>query len=328
MAATELFDKRLLIISGKGGVGKSTLCAAFALSASRMGKNVLVVEMDEKERISRLFGTPEVGYEGAFVHPNIFVRNLLPMLAMDEFIEQRVTVKTIARQILGSAIYKYFVAAAPGLKEFVTLGKIMLLEDESNGQGNPKYDFIVVDAPATGHGVAFLRVPFAAMDVLRAGWVRKQADRIIQLLTDPAKTILNIVTLPEEMPVNETIEMCQSVEDLLRIQIGYIIINSVYPQVLKNRDTALYDTMKKRAETDGLKKLTAAERKYARAMIEGFETAVSRRELNEFYISKLRRKLEYDFMQIPFFFAKKFDLDLIEQVSDYMLESVKKGRKG
>jgi anion-transporting ArsA/GET3 family ATPase len=163
---------------------------------------------------------------------------------------------------------------------------------------------------------------------LRAGWVRKQADRIIQLLTDPAKTILNIVTLPEEMPVNETIEMCQSVEDLLRIQIGYIIINSVYPQVLKNRDTALYDTMKKRAETDGLKKLTAAERKYARAMIEGFETAVSRRELNEFYISKLRRKLEYDFMQIPFFFAKKFDLDLIEQVSDYMLESVKKGRKG
>ncbi len=328
MPATELFDKRLLIISGKGGVGKSTLCSAFALSASRMGKNVLVVEMDEKERISRLFGTPEVGYEGAFVHPNIFVRNLLPMLAMDEFVERRVTVKTVARQILGSQIYKYFVAAASGLKEFVTLGKIILLEDESNGQGNPKYDFIVVDAPATGHGVAFLRVPFAAVDVLRAGWVRKQADRIIKLLTDPAKTMLNIVTLPEEMPVNETIEMCESVEDLLRIQIGYIIINSVYPQVLKGRDTALYDTMKKRAEADGLKKLTVAERKYVRAMLEGFETAVSRRELNEFYISKLRRKLEYDFMQIPFFFAKKFDLDLIEQVSDYMLESVKKGRKG
>jgi len=146
-----MFDRRLLIISGKGGVGKSTLCSAFALSASRMGKRVLVIEMDEKERISRLFGTPEVGYEGAFVHPNIFVRNLLPMRVMDEFLETRVTVKTIARQILGSSIYKYFVAAAPGLKEFVTLGKIMLLEDEKEGRGKPKYDFIVIDAPATGH---------------------------------------------------------------------------------------------------------------------------------------------------------------------------------
>lgn len=328
MAAIELFDKRLLIISGKGGVGKSTLCSAFALSASRMGKRVLVIEMDEKERISRLFGTPEVGYEGAFVHPNIFVRNLLPMHAMDEFIEKRVTVKTIARQILGSPIYKYFVAAAPGLKEFVTLGKIMLLEEEKEGRGKPKYDFIVVDAPATGHGVAFLRVPFAAVDVLNVGWVKKQADRIIQILTDPAKTMINIVTLPEEMPVNETIEMCQSVQDLLRIPIGYIIINSVFPMVLKKRDTALYDLMKKRAQADGLKKLTRAERKYAHVMLESFETALRRRELSEFYISKLRRKLKYDFMQIPFFFAKTFDLDLIEQVSDHMMEAVAKGRKG
>ncbi len=323
-----MFDRRLLIISGKGGVGKSTLCSAFALSASRMGKRVLVIEMDEKERISRLFGTPEVGYEGAFVHPNIFVRNLLPMRVMDEFLETRVTVKAIARQILGSSIYKYFVAAAPGLKEFVTLGKIMLLEDEKEGRDKPKYDFIVIDAPATGHGVAFLRVPFAAADVMNVGWVRKQADRIIDLITDPARTMLNIVTLPEEMPVNETIEMCQSVQDLLRIPIGYIIVNSVFPQVLKKRDAALYDAMKKKAQVDGLKELTVAERKYVRVMLESFETSVRRRELNEFYISKLKRKLKYDFMQIPFFFTKTFDLDLIEHVSDHMLKSMARRRKG
>ncbi len=328
MAAAEIFEKRLLIISGKGGVGKSTVCSALALSASRMGKRVLVIEMDEKERISRLFGTPEVGYDGAFVHPNIFVRNFLPMSVMDEFIEARAPVKAIARQILDSPIYRYFVAAAPGLKEFVTLGKIMMLEDEKERRGKPKYDLIVVDAPATGHGVAFLRVPFAAADVLKVGWVNKQADRIIKLITDPARTTINIVTLPEEMPVNETIEMCQSVRDLLRIPIGYIIINSVFPQVLKKRDAATYETMKKRAQSDGMKKLTRAERKYAQAMLDSFESAVRRRELNEFYISKLKRKLEYDFMQIPFFSTKKFDLDLIEQVSDHMLETVKKGRKG
>ena len=327
MASTDIFDKRLLIVSGKGGVGKSTLCSAFALSASRVGKRVLVVEMEEKERISRLFGTPEVGYDGAFVHPNIFVRNLLPQLAMDEFVRSQVAVKAIARQILGSPIYKYFVSAAPGLKEFVTLGKIMMLEEEKDRRGRPKYDVIIVDAPATGHGVAFLRVPFATVDVLNVGWVKKQADRIIDLLTDPARTSLNIVTLPEEMPVNETIEMCQSVRELLHIPIGHIIINSVFPEVLRQRDAALFETMKARAQSSGMKKLTKAEQKYAAVMLECFETAMRRRELNEFYISKLRRRLKYDFMQIPFVFSKKFDLELIEHVSDHMLGTLKKERR-
>ena len=328
MASTDIFNKRLLIVSGKGGVGKSTLCSAFALSVSRLGKRVLVVEMDERERISRLFGTPEVGYDGAFVHPNIFVRNLLPQFAMDEFIQSQVSVKVVARQILGSPIYKYFVSAAPGLKEFVTLGKIMMLEEEKERSGKPKYDVIIVDAPATGHGVAFLRVPFAAVDVLNVGWVKKQADRVIDLLTDPARTALNIVTLPEEMPVNETIEMCQSVRELLNIPIGRIIINSVYPQVLRKRDTALFETMKGRVQSSGMKKLPKAEQKYAGALFECFETAMRRRELNEFYISKLRRRLKYDFMEVPFIFSKKFDLELIEHLSDHMLGTIKKERRG
>jgi anion-transporting ArsA/GET3 family ATPase len=328
MAPTDAFDKRLLLFSGKGGVGKSTLCSAFALSASRLGKRVLIIEMGEKERISRLFGTPEVGYDGAFVHPNIFVRNLLPQLAMDEFVRSQVTVKAVARQILGSPIYKYFVSAAPGLKEFATLGKIMLLEEEKDRRGAPKYDVIIVDAPATGHGVAFLRVPFAAVDVLKGGWVKKQADRIIDLLTDPARTSLNIVTLPEEMPVNETIEMCQSVRELLNIPIGQIIINSVYPQILRKRDAPLFETMKKRAQSSGMKKLTKAEQEYAEVMLECFETAMRRRELNEYYISKLRRRLKYDFMQVPFVFSKKFDLELIEHLSDHMLGTLEKERRG
>jgi anion-transporting ArsA/GET3 family ATPase len=316
----DIFEKRLLIISGKGGVGKSTICSALALGASRMDKRVLVIEMDERERISRLFGSAPVGYEGAFVHPNIFARNLLPMSAMNDFVETQVSVKRIAKQILGSPIYRYFVAAAPGLKEFVTLGRIMTLEQETDEDGEPRYDIIIVDAPATGHGVAFLRVPFAATDVLKAGWIRKQADDIIRLITDPEKTMLNIVTLPEEMPVNETMELCEDVEGLLGIPIGYIIINSVFPQVLKKRDATLAETMKKQMRSDGAVKLTKAERKCVDAMFECFEAAARRRELNEFYISRLKRKLKYDYMQVPFVFTPTFDIDLIEEVSAYMMQ--------
>ncbi|UCD56516.1 MAG: AAA family ATPase [Candidatus Hydrogenedentota bacterium] len=323
----EIFEKRLLIISGKGGVGKSTICAALALAASRLGKHALVVEMDEKERISRLFGSPEVGYEGAFVYPNIYVRNLQPMRAMDDFVEVQVKARKLAQRILGSPIYRYFVAAAPGLKEFVTLGKIMLLENEKERNGKAKYDIIIVDAPASGHGVAFLRVPFAAADTVKVGWVRKQADRIIELITDPAKTMLNIVTLPEEMPVNETVETCLSVRQLLEIPIGYIIINSVFPQVLKRRDMPLVNTMKRRTENNGLRRLTRAERRIVHVMFECFETAMRRRELNEFYIRKLKRMLDYNFIQVPFIFTKSFDINLIEQVSDHMTEVLEKERR-
>jgi len=255
----KIFEKRLLLISGKGGVGKSTICASFALAASRLGKKALVVEMDEKERVARLFGYSDVGYDGTTVYPNVSIRNLRPDLVMDEFVQVQVKPRAVAKQILGSQIYKYFAAAAPGLKEFVTLGKVMLLEEETDRRGKPAYDLIVVDAPATGHGVAFLRVPFAAADTIKAGWVRKQADRIIDLITDPERTALNIVTLPEEMPVNETVEMCQSVDRLLNIPIGYIIINSVFPEVLKKKNVGLLDTMKKRVAGNGAKKLSAKE---------------------------------------------------------------------
>jgi anion-transporting ArsA/GET3 family ATPase len=327
MTKPEIFEKRLLIISGKGGVGKSTICAALALGAARLGKSVLVIEMDNKERISRLFGSPEVGYEGACVQPNIHIRNLLPMLVMDEFVATQIKSKTIAKQIVGSQIYRYFVAAAPGLKEFVTLGKIALLADEKGRGGKPKYDVIILDAPASGHGVAFLRVPFAAVETVKVGWVKKQADHIIGLITDASRTMLNIVTLPEEMPVNETMEMCERVEDLLEIPIGYIIINSVYPQVLKKQNIPVFDLMKRRAETDGAKKFTRTEQKVMNVMFECHDAVTRRRELNEFYIAKLKRKLPYDFIRLPFIFTKSFDINLIQQVSDHMMKALQKGRQ-
>jgi len=322
--ALDIFERRLLIISGKGGVGKSTVCAALALAAARAGKQVLLIEMDERERISRLFGVPEVGYEGASVHRNIHLRNLQPMQVMDEFVAQQVSVKRIARQMVESQIYRYFVAAAPGLKEFVTLGKVMMLEAQKERNGKAKHDLIILDAPATGHGVAFLRVPFAAAETVKMGWIRKQADKIIDLITDPARTLLNIVTLPEEMPVNETVEMCQSVRELLGIPIGYIIINSVFPRVLGKRETALFNTMKERVEGNGLKKLTRTERRIAEIAFDCFETAQRRRELTEFYVSKLKRTLDYDFIQIPFIFSKSFDINLLEQVSTHMTEALEK----
>lgn len=321
---TNVFDKRLLLISGKGGVGKSTICASMALAASRLGKRVLIVEMDEKERIARLFGYSDVGYKGTTVHPNITIRNLRPALAMDDFVEVQVKPKAVAKQILNSHIYQYFAAAAPGLKEFVTLGKVMLLEEEKGRGGRPVYDLIVVDAPATGHGVAFLRVPFAAVETVKMGWVRKQADRIIDLITDPERTLLNIVTLPEEMPVNETVEMCQKVEQLLGIPIGYIIVNSVFPQVLKKKNAGVFDAMKQRAAKNGLKKLSREERELAEKMFACYEAAKRRRQLNDFYITKLKRMLKYDFMCVPFVFAKSFDLALVEEVSGHLLRELKK----
>lgn len=323
-AMISAFEKRLLLISGKGGVGKSTICAAFALTAARLGKKVLVVEIDEKERIARLFGRLGVGYEGAEIHPNIFLRNLLPNRVLDEFVEVQVKPKMVAKQILSSQIYQYFAAAAPGLKEFVTLGKVMLLEQETDRRGKPVYDLIILDAPATGHGVQFLRVPFAAADTVKVGWVRKQAERIMDLITDPDRTSLNIVTLPEEMPVNETVDLCQNVDRMLGIPIGYIIINSIFPQVLKKKNLKTFDTMRQRLENNSAKKLSRQERELADLLFSCYEAANRRRQLNDFYIARLKRMLKYQYIRIPFVFASNFDFAFVEKVSGHLLRALSK----
>lgn len=226
MAGPSLLDKRLLVVTGKGGVGKSTVSAALALLAARQGKRVLVCEVNARERVAPLFGAPPTGSEIREAAPGISTVNVNPHDSMREYGIMVLRFRTIYEAVFENRVVRFFLRVVPSLAELVMLGKI-LYEARVEDRGRPRWDLVVLDAPATGHAVQLLRVPAALLDTVPAGPLRRDAEWMRDLLVDPVRTALSIVTLPEEMPVNEAIDLDAQVRGVLGIPRGALIINAM-----------------------------------------------------------------------------------------------------
>jgi len=229
VAGPSLLDRRLLLVTGKGGVGKSTVSAALALLAARAGKRVLVCEVNAQERIAPLLGAPPAGPVIREALPGLSTVNVTPQESMREYGLMVLKFRTIYDAVFENRVVRYFLKAIPSLAELVMLGKI-LHEARAEERGRPRWDLVVVDAPATGHAVQLFRVPAVLMDTVPAGPLRRDAEWMRDLLLDPAQTALSIVTLPEEMPVNESIELDAQVREVLGIPRGVLFVNAL-PEV-------------------------------------------------------------------------------------------------
>jgi anion-transporting ArsA/GET3 family ATPase len=221
-----LLDRRLLVVTGKGGVGKSTVAAALALLAAREGKRVLVCEVNAQERVAPLLGAPLAGDAIAEALPHVFTVNVTPARAMREYGIQVLRFRAIYEAVFENRLVRYFLKAIPSLAELVMLGKILHEARRVEG-GRPSWDLVIVDAPATGHAVQLLRVPSALLETVPGGPLRKDAQWMHDLLVDPARTALAIVTLPEEMPVNEAIELDAQVRSVLGIARAALFVNAM-----------------------------------------------------------------------------------------------------
>jgi anion-transporting ArsA/GET3 family ATPase len=221
-----LLDRRLVIVTGKGGVGKSTVSAALALVAARAGKRVLVCEVNAQERIAPLLGAPPSGAATREVLPGLFTVNVTPADAMREYGLLVLKFRTIYDAVFENRLVRYFLRVVPSLAELVMLGKI-LHEAKAEERGRPRWDLVVVDAPATGHAVQLLRVPAALVETIPGGPLRHDAEWMQALLVDPVRTSLAIVTLPEEMPVNEAVELDAQVRSVLGIHRGALFVNAM-----------------------------------------------------------------------------------------------------
>lgn len=217
-----------MIVTGKGGVGKSTVSAALALLAARAGKRVLVCEVNAQERIAPLLGAPPSGGAVRQVLPGISTVDVTPHDAMREYGLLVLRFRTIYDAVFENRLVRYFVRMVPSLAELVMLGKI-LHEAKAEERGRPRWDLVIVDAPATGHAVQLLRVPSALVDTVPGGPLRHDAEWMEALLLDPARTTLAIVTLPEEMPVNEAIDLDAQVRSVLGIHRGALFVNAMPP---------------------------------------------------------------------------------------------------
>jgi anion-transporting ArsA/GET3 family ATPase len=308
-----LFDKRFVINTGKGGVGKSTLTAGMALAAVRRGKRVLVIELNTKERVSRLFGVNEVGSEIGRIYDNLWAVNITPDAAMKEYVLMKLKVEMIYRAVFGNRFVKQFLRVIPGLNELVLIGKAWYHEKERDARGRPKYDFIVIDAPATGHGLFFLQIPKVITEAVATGPMARECQEILDLLQDPERTVLNLITLTEEMPVNETIELKAQVDEILEMPMGYLIANGVYPTLFTAREGA---------EVSSIANARPGETDLAQRLLNTALFRHERCELQATYLDRLSREIKLPIIEVPFYFEPELNFSVIEKIAENIEESV------
>jgi anion-transporting ArsA/GET3 family ATPase len=228
----DLFDYRLVIVTGKGGTGKTSVAAALGLAATTAGKRVLVAEMAADDAIVPLLdeGSGPAGYPGREVLPGLDVMRVEPFAALAEYLALQLGGRMIVDRVVGNQGFQQLMNGSPGWRELITLGKIWHVEQMRNEDGGPKYDLIVVDAPATGHGVAFLNVPRVVVSAVRAGPLRRHSQAVEDMLEDPERTLLLPVTLAEELPTRETVELVTRVRDEVGVRVDRVVVNAVAPQ--------------------------------------------------------------------------------------------------
>ena len=226
MAAPPLLSRRLAVVTGKGGVGKSTVAAALALHAAGRGRRVLVCEVNAQERIAPLLGARPVGARIRELQPRLHAVNVTPHEALREYGLKVVRFQTIYDAVFENRMVRHFLGIVPGFAELVMLGKI-LHEARATEGGRPRWDLVVMDAPATGHAIQLLRVPQALLDAFPPGPLRSDAEWMRALLLDPARTGIVLTTLPEEIPVNETLELDAEIRSVLGMPRAALVVNAM-----------------------------------------------------------------------------------------------------
>jgi anion-transporting ArsA/GET3 family ATPase len=294
----------LVIVTGKGGVGKTTVAVALGLRAAAEGKRTIVCEVASQENASRMFHHTEVGFHEVEMEENLWSISIDPDESMREYVLLQLKVRAARDLLFRSRIFSYLAAATPGLKELVTIGKIWELAqlDRKIKQGR-KYDLVIVDAPATGHGVGFLQTPRTFASIARVGPIHAQAQTLDNFITDHENTGTAIVALPEEMPVNESAALEKDLREEVGVAVDRVYLNGLYPERFNKAEAERLSQVA--AEDEG------AVRAAARAAISEHERARGQRN----QLSRLRRRVEAPVKTLPFLFEPELGVEAARQLS-------------
>jgi anion-transporting ArsA/GET3 family ATPase len=296
-----------VIVTGKGGVGKTTVAVALGLRAASEGKRTIVCEVAAQENASRMFEHARVGFHEVEMEENLWSISIDPDESMREYVLLQLKVRAMRDMLFRSRIFNYLAAATPGLKELVTIGKIWeLAQLDRKVKSGRKYDLVIVDAPATGHGVGFLQTPRTFASIARVGPVHSQAETLNRFITDHAHTGTAIVALPEEMPVNESVALGRDLRDEVGVAVDRVYLNGLYPERFKK------DEAERLAElTESENGTNGATKAAARAALSEFRRAKSQRS----QLSRLRRGVEAPVKTLPFLFEPELDVEAARKLA-------------
>jgi anion-transporting ArsA/GET3 family ATPase len=293
---------RVLIVAGKGGVGKTTVTAALAKMAADSGREALIVEVEGKSGIGNVFGRRELlTYEAVPLGDRLRARTLTPDDALLEYLADH-GMKRISKRLTSSGALDVVSTAVPGIKDILVLGKVKQLERADPGT------LLVLDAPAAGHAVTFLTSAQGLLDAARVGPIRQQAQDVVDLLSDPDRCQVILVTLPEETPVNEVVETAYQLEDRVGIKLGPVVVNGVYP-VLEGLD----------ADPPAGAALTDDERT---ALKDAAEFRLRRQELQAEQVARLAEALPLPQLRLPFLFTPEVGPDELDVLAAELARQV------
>ena len=324
MELSSLLDPRLLLVTGKGGVGKSALAAALALAGARTGRKTCLVEVEGRQTMSRLFGTPPWDFDEREFRPGLWGMSIDPEASLVEYLDMFYGARRISKFVVGNPAVEFATTAAPGIKDVLLIGKVKEMERRRQPDGRFTYDLVVMDAPPTGRIVNFLKAPDATTELVNVGPIRTQAQTLVDLLSDPARTRMQLVTLLEEMPVQETVESVEALE-ALGVTVGPVLVN----RVLADRfpDDAVRKALTDDLQADSLRALLAGAgleigAEAAQGLLDGGLLHLDRLALQERMRAELDEQLALPRLELPFLHTAEFGADEITELADIVCEVV------
>ena len=315
MTAIDLYNRRFVLFSGKGGVGKTTMASSFALSCARRGDKTLLLELDVKDKASSLFGATDIDFEIREIEDNLYASNVTPWEAMKEYALMVLKIKLIYKAVFENRVVRNFLRVIPGLNELVMLGKAYYHATETDDTGRPVWDKVVVDAPATGHGIFFLKIPAVITDVISSGLMYDEAERILELLQDPSRTGIVLVTLAEDMPVNETLMLSDVLREEMKLPVACVVANAIYRPLFDDTQSQWIDVARDEVEGDD------------ESMVSGFLEAARFRNdrvgMQQDYLQRLRTDGDWPLIEIPHYFFDRMSFAIIDKIAEDLHQALK-----
>jgi Mrp family chromosome partitioning ATPase len=293
---------RVVIVAGKGGVGKTTVTAALAVTAARADRSVLIVEVEGKSGLTSMFDAPALGYDEVDLDPRVRARFLTPDAALVDYLVTH-GMKRISKRLASSGALDVVATAVPGMKDILVLGKVKSIEESG------AVDLVIVDAPAAGHAVTFLLSARGLLDAVRVGPIRKQAQDVVSLISDPARCQVMLVTLAEETPVSEVVDTAFAIEDRAGVALGPVVVNGCFtPLPVAAHVNAATIVDDARACDRFVSPREADDLAHAAAFLE------ERHALQREQVQRLRERLPLPQIELPFVFnpdITRVQLDLL-----------------
>ena len=304
-ASVPLFDHEMLFVTGKGGVGKTTVAAALAVAAARTGRRTIVCELAGQTRIPELLGaSPADPGDEVQLDDDLWATTILPRKALEEWLARILGSRQLTHLLARSNFFATFVAAAPGAAELVAMTKSWeLAQAERWDKKRRGYDLVIVDAPASGHAIGMLRTPGTFADIARVGPIASQSRRVREWLSDPRTTGYVAVALPAELPVSETLDLAGRLDAALGRRLDAVVVNAVLPD---------------RFSGDELDRVAAASPDPLVAEV--VRGADGRADAQIAHVERLRAQAGVPVADLPFVFTPRMRREHVEVMADRLAE--------